>query len=356
MLILTLLGARPQFIKSAMMSRALATHNIPEIVVHSGQHYDAQMDRIFFEQLQLQEPAVNLRVGSRSANAQVAEIMLRLEAYLLSLKHLPTLILVYGDTNTTLAGALVANKLQIPLAHVEAGLRSFNRKMPEETNRVVTDHLATWNFCPTETAVSQLVHEGITKGVALVGDVMFDATEHFAAKALHEKPLATITTLPKDGFYLATVHRAENTDDLIRLQDIFHALNALDLPILLPLHPRTKAKWDALSHLRLENLHFIEPVGYLEMLTLLQSCRKVLTDSGGLQKEAYWLKKQVLTLRTETEWGETLHDNWNICVGADSAVVLQQIRQNPTAAPKPFGRIASIPASTLIAQQLCERL
>lgn len=348
--LLTLIGARPQFIKAAALSRAFRSAGIRETVVHSGQHYDKSMNEVFFKELNLPEPATNLGIGSGSHGMQTGEALIRLEQYLLTLPHLPDAILVYGDTNTTLAGALVAAKLQIPLAHVEAGLRSFNRAMPEEINRVVTDRLATWNFCPTESAVQHLAQEGISEQVFLVGDVMYDATELYAAQALSQKPLSSLTKLPEDGFYLATVHRAENTDDPQRLAQLFATFSQLDLPVLLPLHPRTRAKLP--SDISLKNIEIHEPASYLEMLTLLQSCRKVLTDSGGLQKEAYWLKKQVLTLRQETEWTETLEGGWNVCTGTDTQRILAAVHAVPSHPPRSFGRIGEMSASQRIAEVL----
>jgi len=332
MRVCSIVGARPQFIKAAILSRALAQAGIEEILIHTGQHYDVQLDRIFFEELGLPAPHVHLGVGSGTHAVQTGQMMIRLEAALLALQPKPDWVLVYGDTNSTLAGALVAAKLKLPLAHVEAGLRSFNRFMPEEINRVVTDHLSQLLFAPTPTAVENLRREGITQGVYLTGDVMAEAVRCYAEIARRRVPLESLTTHAPGTYYVATVHRAENTDDPSRLQGIFEGLGQLALPVILPLHPRTRARLDGTIWIP-ANVELREPVGYLAMLTLVQHARAVLTDSGGLQKEAIWLGIPCITLREETEWVETLEGGWNQLVGADPDRIAAAATRRPTGKP-----------------------
>lgn len=256
-------------------------------------------------------------------------------------------VIIYGDTNSTLAGALVAAKVHIPVAHIEAGLRSFNRRMPEEVNRVVADQLATLLFCPTPTAIDNLRNEGITKGVHLTGDVMLDATRFFGDRAATHAPLDTLTPHGPQAYYLATVHRAENTDDLARLAGIFSGLGRAEAPVLLPIHPRTRARLGAIT--LSENVVLMEPVPYLAMLTLVRHARAVLTDSGGLQKEAFWLGVPCITLRDETEWIETLDNGWNRLVGADEDAIDAALQQEPTGPQQPLGEGAdgSSPSETI---------
>ncbi len=345
--IVTVVGARPQFIKAAMVSRALKEVGVKETLVHTGQHYDREMDRIFFEELGIPTPAINLEVGSGTHAVQTGTMMMRLESFLLELPEKPDWLLVYGDTNSTLAAALVAAKLHIPLAHVEAGLRSFNPRMPEEINRVVTDRLSQLLFCPTETAVHNLATEGITEGVHLVGDVMYDATEFFAEKA---RRLPASFDLIPDTYYLATVHRAENTDDEERLSQILRAFAQLDRPVVWPIHPRTRAR---LKRRELPvNVYPLPPVGYLQMLRLILDATAVLTDSGGLQKETIWLGKPCITLREETEWVETLEGGWNQVVGTQPEAILQAVAQHPEGPPPRPGRPGPQPASQAIAALL----
>ena len=263
-------------------------------------------------------------------------------------------VVIYGDTNSTLAGALVAAKLHIPLAHVEAGLRSFNRRMPEEINRLVADRLAQWLFCPTSTAVENLQHEGIAEGVHLTGDVMLDATRFFADRAATHRPLSALTPHGPQSYYLATVHRAENTDDPARLAGIFEGLRRLDGPVILPLHPRTRARLAEVDVA--SNIVLMEPVSYLAMLTLVRNARRVFTDSGGLQKEAFWLGVPCVTLRNETEWVETLENGWNRCVGSDPAAIAADAKQTPTGPPHAFGEAPEGTASAQIARVLLQGL
>ncbi len=323
MRVVTLVGARPQFIKASMVSRAFSKAGIEEVIVHSGQHYDRQVSQIFFDELEIPQPEVNLQVGSGSHAVQTGEIMERFEAFL---QHQPSVdwVVVYGDTNTTIAGALVAAKLNIPIAHVEAGLRSFNRRMPEEINRIVTDRLSEVLFCPTETAMQHVQDEGVDTTVCFSGDVMYDATLHFSALAAKKEYLAD--DVPGD-YFLATVHRASNTDQKDILTEIMAGLGALPAPVVLPLHPRTKAKLEGVEIPA--NIQIREPVGYLKMLRLIQNARLILTDSGGLQKEAYWLKKACVTLRGETEWVETLENGWNQLVPADRHAIARAVANVP---------------------------
>ncbi len=345
MRICTLVGARPQFVKAAVVSRALAEAGVEEILVHTGQHYDATLSQVFFDEMGIPPPAVNLEVGSGTHAVQTGTMMIRLEEYLQAQPALDAVV-VYGDTNSTLAGALVAAKLHLPLAHVEAGLRSFNRRMPEEVNRIVADRLSSLLFCPTQTAIDNLRQEGIVEGVHLTGDVMLDATRFFADRAATHRPLEALTSHRPQRYYLATVHRAENTDDPARLAGIFAGLGRLDAPVLVPLHPRTHARLGDIS--LPPNVEPMEPVSYLAMLTLVQHARRVLTDSGGLQKEAFWLGVPCITLREETEWVETLENGWNRLASASEAIV-EAVQQAPTGPQQPFGAPPEGTASEQIA-------
>lgn len=348
MRIVTVVGARPQFIKAAVVSRALQDAGVEEVMVHTGQHYDEEMSAVFFDELGIPGPAINLGVGSGSHSVQTGETMVRLESFLTE-EPLPDYVLIYGDTNSTIAGAIVAAKLHVPLAHVEAGLRSFNRKMPEEINRVVADRLSARLFCPTGTSVENLRHEGITEGVHLTGDVMLDATLMFAGAAERHWPLSAITPFEEGGFYVATIHRAENTDDPERLKQIFEGLGRAGGAVIMPLHPRTKERLGGISVP--ENVHITSPVGYLSMLSLVKHARGVFTDSGGLQKEAVWLGVPCITLRDETEWVETIERGWNRIVGADADRIAEAAASRPEqpaprfTEPGAAGRIAAILAN-----------
>ncbi len=337
MKIVTIVGARPQFIKAAPVSRILRQMHT-EVLVHTGQHYDDNMSAVFFAELGLPQPDVNLGVGSAPHGAQTGAMLAGIEQVLLAEK--PDWTLVYGDTNSTLAGALAAAKLHIPVAHVEAGLRSFNRAMPEEVNRVLTDHIADLLFCPSQTAVDNLVHEGITRGVYLVGDVMADALAYAAERAATHSDILQRLGLTEKGFLLATVHRAENTDDPVRLRAILDAFAALDEPIVFPVHPRTRARIEALNlKSKIQNPKSIAPVGYLDMVRLEQAARMILTDSGGIQKEAYWLGVPCVTLRDETEWVETVQAGWNVLAGAETERIVMAACHfaPPTAHPPLYG-------------------
>ena len=326
MKIVSVIGARPQFVKAAAVSREFAGTNVEELLVHTGQHYDREMSAIFFEELGIPEPVANLGVGSGSHAAQTGEMMVELEQFLMERPETDW-VMVYGDTNSTLAGAIVASKLNIPLAHVEAGLRSFNRRMPEEINRIATDRLSQLLFCPTATSVENLRQEGIVAGVHLTGDVMLDATRLFANVADRRIEAAEAAHHPPKQYYIATVHRAENTDVPVRLRNIFEGLGRLGAPVVLPLHPRTRSRLDGISIP--DNVEIRDPVGYLVMLALVKHARAVLTDSGGLQKEALWLGVPCVTLRDETEWVETLEGGWNQVVGADADRIAAAVEARP---------------------------
>jgi UDP-N-acetylglucosamine 2-epimerase len=335
MKIASVVGARPQFIKAAALSRKLRERH-EEVLIHTGQHYDHVMSGVFFDGLEIPAPDVNLGVGSAMHGAQTGAMLAAIEDVLVSKK--PDRVLVYGDTNSTLAGALAASKLHIPVVHVEAGLRSFNRQMPEEINRVVADHLSDLLFCPSNTAVTNLAAEGITRGVHLVGDVMMDVL-NWAKERAEANGSEVLNRLElKEGKYLlATVHRSENTDDPERLSGILKALNALEEPVVFPVHPRTRKVINNGGDHRLgSHVRLLEPLGYFDMVSLSRSARLILTDSGGLQKEAYWLGVPCITLRDETEWVETVEAGWNTLAGADSERILQTVRsvaQPPSHAP-----------------------
>jgi len=319
MKILTILGARPQFIKAGSVSREIAKYKeIDEVIVHTGQHYDANMSDIFFDEMKIPKPDYFLGIGGKSHGAMTGQMIEKIEE--VCLKEKPDWVMVYGDTNSTLAGAIVASKLHIKLAHIEAGLRSFNMKMPEEVNRILTDRVSNILFCPTDTAVQNLKNEGydnLDVKIVKSGDVMQDGAMFY--KNLAQKPLCDI----QEGYILCTIHRAENTDDATRLQDIFIALNEIaeQKQIILPLHPRTKKILKELQ-IDTDNLTIIDPVGYLEMVWLIDNCSLVMTDSGGLQKEAYFFAKQCITLRDETEWVELVENGFNTLVGADKIKIL----------------------------------
>ncbi len=325
--VVTIVGARPQFIKVAPVSRVLREAGHKELLVHTGQHYDYEMSRIFFDELDISKPDVNLDVGSGPHGWQTGLMLSLIEEVLLAQK--PDGVLVYGDTNSTLAGGLAASKLHIPLAHVEAGLRSFNREMPEEQNRVLTDHLSDLLFCPTRTAVVNLERERITEGVHLVGDVMYDSMlQNLKLAEKHNHILDKLDLSPKN-YGLVTVHRAENTETPERLKSIFQALELIvqdGLCLVVPLHPRTRNKLESLALAAL-GLHVIEPVSYLEMLLLEKQAKLILTDSGGVQKEAYWLGVPCVNLRDETEWVETVESGWNVLAGADAARIRKAARE-----------------------------
>ncbi len=338
MKVLTIVGARPQFIKAAPVSNALRrTHT--EILVHTGQHYDENMSAVFFDELELPTPDYHLNIGSGSHGVQTGMMLAKIEEVILAVQ--PQWVLVYGDTNSTLAGALAASKLHIPVAHVEAGLRSLNRAMPEEINRIVADHVSDLLFCPTQTAINNLTREGITSGVHLVGDVMFDALQSTMGRARSRSTILEQLNVQPREYILATLHRAENTDDPERLRSIIDAFAEIEDRIIFPIHPRTRKILEDLDvqGMLSARVEWISPLGYLDMMRLTESARLVLTDSGGLQKEAYWLGVPCLTLRDETEWVETVQVGWNILVGADTQRIIKAARSftSPANRPPLFG-------------------
>jgi UDP-GlcNAc3NAcA epimerase len=334
MKIVTIVGARPQFIKAATVSRVIrANPGMLEILLHTGQHYDENMSEVFFRELNIPHPDYNLETGSGSHAIQTGLMLKGIEEILL--KEKPDCTLVYGDTNSTLAGALAAVKLHIPVAHVEAGLRSFNRAMPEEINRIVTDCISDLLFAPTQTAIDNLTREGLADATCFTGDVMYDSVLYYRERILRDPEQYMTSEIP-DHYLLATIHRAENTDNPGNLRNIFHAFSRLNIPVVLPVHPRTRKILESMDILT-ENVRIIDPVGYLQMLKLTMDAVKVLTDSGGLQKEAYFLNKQCITLRTETEWVETLHDNWNIITGPDPSLIEKAVSTPVPSAPRKSG-------------------
>ena len=324
MKILTIIGARPQFIKAAAVSRIIENYpEITEITVHTGQHFDKNMSDVFFEQMNIKKPDYNLNIHSLSHGAMTGRMLEAIENVII--KEQPEIVMVYGDTNSTIAGSLAAKKLHKKVAHVEAGLRSFNMKMPEEINRILTDRISDYLFCPTKQAVENLKKEGYENfnvRIEQVGDVMYDAIVYYQKFA--QKPNFSLP----DKFILATVHRAENTDDTERLKNIFEALEIIseNLPVVLPLHPRTRQKLKQIDF-KPQKTIITEPVGYLQMIYLLNKTQLVITDSGGLQKEAYFMKKPCITLRDETEWVELVEHGFNTLTGADKNKILNAVKQ-----------------------------
>lgn len=329
MKVVTIIGARPQFVKAATVSRELKKAGIAEILVHTGQHFDHNMSQVFFDEMEIPHPQYNLEISGLHHGAMTGRMLEKIEDVLLQEK--PDYVLVYGDTNSTLAGALAAAKLHIPVAHVEAGLRSFEMKMPEEVNRILTDRISKILFCPTQTAVHNLNQEGFQHfdcKVVLAGDVMFDAVKYYQSKINTHATVLQTQHLEEKPFVLATLHRAENTNDSARLKAICDALNEInqEVTVVLPLHPRTKAFLES-NHIPL-HAHVIEPVGYFDMLALLKNCRMVLTDSGGLQKEAYFFEKFCITLRDQTEWVELVEVGANVLAGADKETIVKHFSAN----------------------------
>lgn len=338
MKILTIIGARPQFVKAAVISRAIAFHNgraagkeIDEIILHTGQHYDHNMSGVFFREMRIPEADYNLGISDCSHGAMTGRMLEQIEKILVDER--PEAVLVYGDTNSTLAGALAAAKLHIPVAHVEAGLRSFNMHMPEEINRIMTDRVSSFLFCPTDTAIKNLSGEGIRDNAKIlprapvvmnVGDVMYDATMFYREMARPSRKVHEIICAAGCNYYLSTIHREENTDNCDRLGNIFEALETIakTTPVVMPLHPRTKKAIAGLG-MKLSSIKFIDPVGYFDMLLLLDSCRAVFTDSGGLQKEAYFFRKPCMTLRDQTEWVELVEHGFNTLVGAEKETIIE---------------------------------
>lgn len=338
MKIVTIVGARPQFIKAAVVSRAIEKYNnnkatdeqVEETIIHTGQHYDSNMSDVFFTEMQIPNPKYQLGISGSTHGAMTGQMLEAIEALLLEEK--PDIVLVYGDTNSTLAGALAAAKLKIPVAHVEGGLRNYDRSIPEELNRILTDHLSTWIFCPSQLSVDNLAKEGLLEEkrdkaktyVYNVGDVMYDAVCFYRDRAIPGDKIKDMVEQTGDGFCLATVHRAGNTDNIIALKSIFEGLIRISrfIPVILPLHPRTRKVLKS-SQIKVEGLHIIEPVGYFDMLYLLQHCRVVVTDSGGLQKEAYFFNKHCLTLIDYTPWLELVQYGVNTTVGIEPEKIFE---------------------------------
>lgn len=333
----SVVGARPQFIKLAPVSRALRQGH-EELIIHTGQHYDYRMSALFFDELMVPTPDYHLEIGSASHGAQTGRMLEAIEQVLM--KERPDWVIVYGDTNSTLAGALAGAKLHIPIAHVEAGLRSFKRTMPEEINRVVTDHLSDHLFCPTETARKHAYNEGITRGVEVVGDVMYDILLQVQPKidAHAQALLPTLGVVPQ-AYVLVTVHRAANTDDPEAMREIAYALNKLEMPVIFPVHPRTRACLERFDIIWGKNVQLIEPVGYIDMLALERAAYRIFTDSGGVQKEAFLLRVPCVTLRGETEWPETVEAGWNVLVGTGCQAIIEAFGRSMPEPPQqnPFG-------------------
>jgi len=324
MKIISIVGARPQFIKCAPLSRELRKVH-QEILVHTGQHYDHGMSDIFFEELKIPKPDYNLGNGSGNHGEQTGKMLTEIEKVLI--KEALDLVLVYGDTNSTLAGALAAVKLHIKVAHVEAGLRSFDRSMPEEINRVLTDHISDILFCPTQTAVDNLSKEGITQGVHLVGDIMLDALDHNLKAAKMRSKIIEELGLEKQKYLVTTVHRPGNTHSINNMRSIIEALGETGMHVVFPVHPGTQKclqEYGLIERMP-GNVRLIKPLGYLDMLMLMANARKILTDSGGIQKEAYMLGVPCITLRENTEWVETLEGGWNVLVGADKRKIVEAV-------------------------------
>jgi UDP-GlcNAc3NAcA epimerase len=318
-MILTIIGARPQFVKASVVSQSFQKKEISEEIIHTGQHYDVKMSQVFWDELEIPHPSVNLEIGSGNHGSQTAKAIDGIENYILNSKKKYKALLVYGDTNSTLAGALVASKLHIPLIHIESGLRSFNKKMPEEINRICTDHVSDFLFCSSNIGVTNLAKEGICRNVFNIGDVMFDAYLKFSEISKQKIILNTLIPFEPQKYNLLTIHRPSNTENTELLKQLFATLGKFDLNFVFPVHPRLKS---TITTLNLpENIYVTEPFSFLEMLSILNNSHKVFTDSGGLQKEAFWAKKPCITLREETEWIETLEYNQNILTGINEAKI-----------------------------------
>ena len=336
MKIVSVVGARPQFVKAAVLSRKIGSlDSIKEVLVHTGQHFDENMSRVFFDELSIPSPDYNLEVGGGEHGQMTGRQLEKIEIVLL--KEKPDWVVVYGDTNSTLAGALAAAKLNIPLAHIEAGLRSYNKSMPEEVNRVLVDHISNKLFAPTESAVANLEREGIS-GACQIGDIMHDAAIYYQPKAL-EPEWFSRAGLEIDDFVLVTVHRAETTDNRDKLQSVFEGLQMFGSKVVLPLHPRTRQRLDEWQISLGENLVVVEPVGYLEMVWLLRGCKVVATDSGGVQKEAFFHGKPCVTLRDETEWTELVQCGWNRLTGSNAQAIARALTDIsvPDTRPRLYG-------------------
>lgn len=355
MKLLTIIGARPQFVKAAALSRQIIKYpQLHEVIVHTGQHFDANMSDIFFEEMEIPKPDYNLNINGLSHGAMTGQMLEKLEAVMLAEK--PDVVLVYGDTNSTLAGALAAKKLYIKVAHVEAGLRSFNMQMPEEVNRILTDRISDWLFCPTDAAIENLKKEGfdhIACKVINTGDVMEDTALFYAQKAEEKSSIISQLELTPQAFILATIHRAENTDNINNLSHIIQALNELNQikRVIVPLHPRTKKLIE--QHQLKPTFTIVEPLGYFDMIMLLKNCAIVLTDSGGLQKEAFFFGKFCITMREQTEWVELVNQGYNFIAGSDTdkIIVLAKDKLKATFPPR-----LNLYGSGQASKNICEAL
>jgi UDP-GlcNAc3NAcA epimerase len=341
--VMTVVGTRPEFIQIAPLTRSLRQRGHSEILVNTGQHYDDNMSQVFFRELDLPQPEISLGVGSGSHAEQTGQMMIALEP--LVIREKPDYIVVYGDTNSTIAGALVAAKLHIPIVHVEAGLRSFDRMMPEEINRVLTDHISTILFSPTQVAVDNLKNEGITSGIHNVGDVRVDVVTGIVPRARERQQALFASAGLQAGqpFALSTIHRASNTDDETRLRQIVETFSSADIPVLLPVHPRLRKMLGTFGLKFSDNVRTVEPLGFLDLIAALDACQIVITDSGGLQKEAYMLRRPTITVRDTTEWIETVHSGWNrLCEpepGAFKAAIAAACAEPPTDHPDFYGAL-----------------
>lgn len=355
MKILTIIGARPQFVKAAALSREIQKYpHIQEFIVHTGQHFDKNMSDIFFEEMEISKPHYNLNINGLSHGAMTGQMIAKLEAVMLAEK--PHLVIVYGDTNSTLAGALAAVKLHIKVAHVEAGLRSFNMQMPEEVNRILTDRISNWLFCPTDAAIDNLQQEGFNSlncKVIKTGDVMEDAAMFYAQKAAENSNIITQLNLTGKSFVLATIHRAENTDNYNNLKGIIDALNILHetIPVVVPLHPRTKKIIE--QHQLYPLFTIVDPIGYFDMIMLLQNCGLVITDSGGLQKEAFFFSKFFVTTREQTEWVELVSNGYNFIAGSDTEKIISLAKDKLQA---PFPPRLNLYGNGQACKKICEAL
>ncbi len=323
MKIFSIVGARPQFIKLAPLSAAFAKSLHQEFIVHTGQHYDYAMSEKIFIDLGIRKPDIHLEVGAGNQTVQITEMMLKLEAAMQ--KENPDMVIVFGDTNSTLAGALIAAKLIIPIIHIEAGLRSFNRNMPEELNRIVTDHVSKYLFAPTQTAVDNLTKEGLGNSTFFTGDIMVDTIQNSIPIALEKSTILADLKLANNSYNLLTLHRNYNVDDKTTLEHILNQLGALQEKIIFPVHPRTKKMLSSSGYTLPKNIQLIEPQGYLDFIALEYAAKRIITDSGGIQKESYILKKICITLRSETEWVETVEAKWNLLVNPAEKKIAEKI-------------------------------
>lgn len=342
MKIIQIVGARPQFVKLAPLSRVIRAAGHEELIIHSGQHYDIQMNEVFFRDMEIPAPDFNLSVGSGTQGVQTGEILALVEPILE--KQKPDLVIVYGDTNTTLAGALAAVKMGIRTAHVEACLRSFNRSMPEEINRIATDHISDVLLAPTQKAMENAANEGLKDKCRLVGDIMVDSLAFGISKARREsKVMQELKLTVNEPFFLLTLHRPYNVDDPNKLHHILSSLDALDAKVIFPVHPRTRKMLQSMMDRQFKNIHFVAPQAYLDFLILMDNCSMMLSDSGGIQKEAYILKKRCVTLRPETEWVETVQSGWNMLLPPESDGFPDAIKDfsPPESHPDIFGKDVS---------------